>query len=130
MIKVRVGQVWKSDAGTEVEVESIIKSRGNIFYKHPKFDYVLAAHVGNFRISYAFAPQNDLEWLAVNESEWDGNGAYPLIVTLGGTANYTDSNNKYGPSFTRQQWQNMRYYLGLDKKPHYKLINGQWSEMK
>lgn len=73
-----------------------------------------------------FVPQNDLEWLAVNLDKWycaadylrNGSGA-PFIC-----------NADHPDAISRDQHRNERYRLGLDTKPRYKLINGQWSETK
>ena len=74
----------------------------------------------------AFVPQNDLEWLAVNVDKWycaadylrKGSGV-PFIC-----------NADHPDAISREQHRNERYRLGLDTKPHYEFINGQWGETK
>jgi len=135
MIKVRVGQIWTSEGETEVKIESYNKKTGNVYYIHPLFSHVLAAHIGNFFISYSFVPQNNLEWLSVKVSDWSRSMRGKGFMARGGcnTVIYSDADNGVDcpqERYTLSQWQNMRYHLGLDKKPHYEFINGQWSETK
>lgn len=79
---------------------------------------------------WKFIPQNDLEWLAVHVEKWNGHQYEGIVddslLSRVGIDNWSFTDVGH----TREQWQNMRYYLGLDKKPHYEFINGQWSETK
>jgi hypothetical protein len=72
-------------------------------------------------------PQNDLEWLAVNEPEWCDRKQFNFIRKgeLFGAVYHVDNNHQFR-WYSRNEWQNMRYYLGLDKKPHYRLVKGEW----
>jgi hypothetical protein len=135
MIKVRVGQVWECasddipsrNIGEKVEIETvngdyvIVESR--IFIK-----------INNLISCYKFIPQNDLEKLAVTETQWFHSDCDWVRLDEYDRPMYTSDIdhplNKNKHYTHRSEWRNMRYYLGLDKKPHYKFINGQWSEMK
>ena len=79
--------------------------------------------------------KNDLEWLAVNLTVWKSIFDGMRVFKQGSEASFTSHDDGHrcmqgAEAYTRQQWQNMRYRLGLDTKPHYKLINGQWSGTK
>jgi len=67
-----------------------------------------------------FVPQNDLEWLAINEPEWFHNDC-THIRRNGESVMYTDCPRRkvlaHHNWVDRQRWQNMRYELGLDDKP-------------
>jgi len=129
MIKVRVGQVW--DNGNDKVTLGIYRG-GLLRFRNPRFESQQRMTLDAFYEKHEFIPQTDLEWLAVNVDKWDGDeyryvwkrsemerGFDFLIVPL-----------SFAECYSRQQWQNMRYHLGLDKKPHYEFFNGQWSETK
>ncbi len=77
-----------------------------------------------------FIPQNDLEWLAANHPMW---GDFDVIrkdteglIRFHNTSHPMFNKDSY-EWYNRQQWQNMRYKLGLDKKPH---VSGEeWANM-
>lgn len=124
--KPMVGQTWHCSAN-EVDVIAMhfIKN-GNMEWSDGENSDLEWTHE-----FMTFVPQNDLEWLAVNVDKWDCDK--PLIRTNGTLKGYNFQSINACPGvncYTRHQWQNMRYRLGLDTKPHYKLINGQWSETK
>lgn len=127
MIKVRVGQTWGA-RGAINPIMSIKAVEGTRV--HYSFGNHHASHgncsVANLHDQADFIPNNDLEWLACNLDEWycaashlrNGSGA-PFICE-----------ESHPDAINRDQWQNMRYYLYLDTKPHYEFFNGQWSETK
>ena len=105
MIKVRVGQVWTCSEGESTVLS--VDDMGTCYWSKTKFDYSSPTQMKNWH----FVPQNDLEWLAVNEDEW----CETIRFNAPGDG-----------CCSRKQWQNMRYHLGLDKKPHYRLTGGEW----
>ena len=110
-VKPQVGQKW--DIYTPdinlgiVEIKSIDGDKA-------KLTNNMVVSVSGIRESCEFIPQNDLEWLAVNVDLWTWDRCGRLSRYLGGYAFSAVSDIKN--SYTRRQWQNMRYYLGLDKK--------------
>lgn len=90
------GQVWECNCCEE----KIKVTEGNIS--------IISAR------QYTLIPQNDLEWLAVNVDEWRYNDC-PYVRKLSNTPFYNC--DKRETSYTRQQWQNMRYELRLDERP-------------
>jgi len=117
MIKVRAGQVWeciKQTACTDVGCERKVTST----YGH-KVSFTGSLFSNNIHEFYKFIPQNDLEWLAVN--------VYKFPTGILNYSFWDAENIDHGiENTTFQQWQNMRYHLGLDVKPHYRLIGGEW----
>lgn len=72
---------------------------------------------------------NDLEWLAVNyNSNAAKSNGYTSALRLGD--NYIAQPDGTVGSHGIESIIVMRYHLGLDKKPHYEFISGQWSETK
>jgi hypothetical protein len=120
MIKIRAGQIWEFKSGAlnynkgdrlriwDLYNEGYYDAKP-INIVDPSDSYSVSSKFLNE--CFNFIPQNDLEFLAVNTRVWTHGCA-----------------EMHG--IKRQQWQNMRYYLGKDKKPHYEFINGQWSETK
>ncbi len=125
--KLKVGQIWR-ETGLEVNVKSFEPNRGIWWWSDGA-----QCKQGYADKHMEFVPQNDLEWLAVNEPEWfhgdcryvrrdDSRAMYCDDLGIG-----IDNNYIY---YTQEQHRNERYRLGLDTKPHYEFINGQWSETK
>ncbi len=117
-IKVRAGQVWRINVtGTDFVVEEINKY--DVIWKCNSYTPLDELHE-----NFIFIPQNDLERAAMtSEFPEDHNFCY--------FSNHIDnklkfSKAKFKQAIPRYQWQNMRHYLGLDKKPHYKLIDKEW----
>ena len=137
MIKVRAGQVWEFESGASNYLKGdrlrvMNLDRAGTFHdaipiniERPYSIYSVSSKFLNE--CFVFIPQSDLEWLAVNVSKWNENHKAIHIVAhksvFGCPPHFRDA-------YTKQQWQSMRYYLGLDKKPHCEFINGQWSETK
>ena len=126
-VKPQVGQVWEEDDVSEGQ-ETIhhIDEVGNVYWCENRNVFSNKEQMRHWE----FVPQNDLEWLAVNECAWDGDNEYPLI--------YRDDYHDHDQvdyctldaemeSYTRQQWQNMRYKLGLDEKP--RVSAEKWAQM-
>jgi hypothetical protein len=71
---------------------------------------------------FEFIPQNDLEYLAVNCAKWINERGFGFISR--NKPQRADQWNDFGFSvgsgssgyYTRQQWQNTRYELGLDER--------------
>ena len=128
-IKPMVGQIWKRSR-TNTNVSDVVKGECvtilGVYDDLVSYGEYTALPSYRFAEEFYFIPQNDLEWLAVNLDKWycaadylrNGSGA-PFICD----ADHPDA-------ISREQHRNERYRLGLDTKPHYKLINGQWSETK
>lgn len=112
-IKVRTGQIWEPSPGYARRVESV--------------DDIDVYWVGNsytplseLNENFTFVPQSDLEEIAIKLDKWYCASRFLRI--------------KEGVPFTCDEhddgaihifaWRDMRYYLGLDEKPHYKLIDG------
>jgi len=132
--KPMVGQTWHCSAN-EVDVIAMhfIKN-GNMEWSDGENSDLEWTHK-----FMTFIPQNDLEWLAVNRSRYPTSTIYSgdiyvkVYMSTGNiqtTGFSPDSGLNDGYDICREQWQSERYRLGLDTKPHYKLINGQWSETK
>ena len=126
MIKVRVGQVWHCN-GFNKDVEMMYYHGNGLIEWSDGFTSTADWAHSNMR----FIPQNDLEWLAVKLDEWksifDGMRAFKKVDIVSYTSHDEGHDCMKGSTpYTKQQWQNMRYHLGLDTKPHYKMINGEW----
>lgn len=109
MIKLIAGQMWASN-NSQDEFTLNIGANGLIHGKS-KLGGIYNWNKTDFHRCFKFIPQNDLEWLAVNEDEW----CETIRFNVPGDG-----------CCSRKQWQNMRYHLGLDKKPHYRLTGGDW----
>ena len=62
-----------------------------------------------------FIPANDLEWLAVNEVVWVGDSQ--VLLSKQWNASSYDYRIDFAIQYTKQQWQECRYKLGLDDRP-------------
>lgn len=124
MIKVRAGQIWLSHAG---ERHEIIKPIALSLRVHVQRCYDLcnfAVHIDSLRDDFTFVPQNDLEFAAINLDKWYF-AADHIHIKNGALFICDESMDR---AISRSEWQAMRYHLGLDTKPHYRFINGQWSK--
>ena len=125
------GQIWKRRTlDGEKSFEITYADDNFVRVKNPRRKRMIPIH--RFLNFHAFIPQNDLEWLAVNVDEWPEVDDL-LLIKSGGGAIFIEAESVIGvPAghFEFYQHRNERYRLGLDTKPHYKLINGQWSETK
>lgn len=128
-VKPAVGQVWRR-VRTDTNVTSVIKGADVVIQSVVEDAIVFRRHSAlpcrRFLEEFYFIPQNDLEWLAVNLDKWYCAADY----LRNGSGTPFICNADHSDAIKREQWQNMRYQLGLDTKPHYKLNNGQWSETK
>ena len=116
MIKVRVGQVWNSiDTGRDLHID---------------IDSIEYCDDINTDSYFVFFPQNDLEKLAINETEWFHSDCDFVRLDEFDRPMYTsDIDHPLNENYyywRRQEWQNMRYHLGLDEKPHYRQVKGEW----
>jgi len=121
MIKVRAGQVWEGNHSKAAWQINFINDDDWISYGQGSY-VASPMPKWQFITSFKFIPQNDLEFAAVTLNEW----YFPcdhLRVEDGVLfhASATDSG-----AIHRQQWQNMRYHLGQDTKPHCRLVKGEW----
>ena len=131
MIKVRAGQVWEFESGASNYLKGdrlrvMNLDRAGTFHdakpiniERPSAIYSVSSKFLNE--CFNFIPQSDLEWLAVKVSEWSRSMSSKAFIARGGcnTVIYSDDDNGVDYPQTRHtlgQWQNMRYYLGLDKK--------------
>jgi len=129
-VKVRAGQIWECNVGIG-SYEPVDRLRIGDKSVHFNVCYAINFDRGANSIkasdkflseNFTFIPQNSIEWMAVNLDEWycasdylrNGSGS-PFICT-----------EVHHDAVHINEWQNMRYYLGLDKKPHCKLIDGEW----
>lgn len=118
-VKPQVGQVWKFIAtGNARRVAKVDR-------KMVEFGNNERKSISSFLWDMEFAPQNDLEWLAVNVDKWVKNNF--VYRASGYDCGYGFLDNHASITYTRQQWQNMRYKLGLDVKP--RISAKQWAEM-
>jgi len=119
-VKVKVGQVWKenqtgNDYVIDINPEGWISGQGKTFGFGGYSEFAILQE-------FTFQPQNDLEWLAVNVDKWRCDSLKFISRDDGCACFYVDDCNlqflrKYN-FYTRDQWQNMRYELGLDDKKH------------
>lgn len=136
MIKARVGQTWKCSVSGGGYNESDLITLGSPGETDPLYFRVLPIGydpkylkqwISQFYLnsSFEFQPQNDLEWLALQLDKWYFAGNY---IYKGNNMPMQSSviGKGFSNVYTREQWQNMRYHLGLDEKPHCKLIGGEW----
>ena len=106
--KPKYGQFWASIKTSKKLSILLITPDGCVHFSD---DSVITMRV--IHKEYKFIPQNDLEWLAVNVDSWYFSSKYigkildaPFMVT-----------HPQDGAYTREQWQNARYELGLDDKP-------------
>lgn len=127
-VKVKVGQVWEcvkdslwvTNYGDKAKISKV--GNNNVYYN----DSLMSAKA--FDRCFKFIPQNDLEWLAVKLDKWGGrNTQYAIRKDNDRVVYGIGSHQKPGEHYM-DEWQSMRYSLGLDTKPHYKLIGGQWTK--
>jgi len=103
-VKPMAGQVWEVSPLCTRTVESV--DDVDVYWVDNSYTPLCELHE-NFK----FLPRTDLEWLAVNY-EWS-NDEIKSILKCGGLTGECDHAD-FG-YVTRQQWQNMRYELGLDE---------------
>lgn len=135
-VKPQVGQVWENTKQTElVDTIAFVDERGNVYWSEDWNEedgvdcgvYSTPAQMNSF---WEFIPQNDLEWLAVNVEAWEFEGCNLIVPDEYREFCAIDVDSKYCSKFqcyTHQQWQNMRYKLGLDEKPW--ISGSDWAEM-
>ena len=108
-VKPQAGQVFKCvefGAGQMLKGTEIKISKRDI---HGQLSGVIGSSLGNVFLSddylsdyFEFVPANDLEWMAVNSYPWN-----PVIT----------GRRCGGDHYSKQQWQECRYKLGLDDRP-------------
>ena len=104
----KAGQIWVNNStGFPYPIDE-----ANIDYTDPD----------NLHKHFTFQPQSDLEWLAVNCDKWIDERGFDFIIRdksqksdywSGFRFTEKTGGNEY---YTSQQWQNMRYELGLDER--------------
>ena len=131
-IKVRAGQVWEFKSGAPNykngdRLRIMDLDRGGRFHDAKPMNIEDPAGIhsvtpGFLNAFFAFIPQGKVEWMAVNLDEWYCASDY----LRNGSGSPFTCTEVHHDAVHINEWQNMRYYLGLDKKPHYKLIDGEW----
>ena len=122
-VKPMVGQVWKSTipvgtiiSGELVSIENV-NNEDDIIGIYNQAMHFSSIDFGTIERCFEFISQNDLEWLAVNVDTWDSEKKF--IRTYDGMNKHNFCTIETYPKvnyYTRQQWQNKRYELGLDEK--------------
>lgn len=125
-VKVKRGQKWsnENDKAREVTIADAIDG----CVKYIQYPMVFSMHLNQFVEHFKFIPQNDLEWLAVNEPEWFHGDCNWIRRDKTNNTMYTDEpNNELNKQYTYYHWsqlQNMRHELGLDDKPNRSIYLG------
>lgn len=123
MIKVRSGQVWASN-NSKNEFTLNVGANGLIHGKS-KLGGIYNWDKSDFHRNFKFIPQNDLEWLAVKVESLGSN--IKFIARRGSEYLIFEAEPEHTPGvYTSQHHQRVRYHLGLDKKPHYRQVKGEW----
>jgi len=122
-IKVRAGQVSECDVIGGPSIREVRKVICNDPY-HDDVFFECANHMTTSDLCSCgkFIPQNDLEELAIKLDKWYCASRFLRIKQ--GVPFICDEHDE--GAIHVFAWRNMRYYLGLDKKPHYRLIDGEW----
>ncbi len=117
-VKPMVGQAW-DNSGVKMKLCEI---KNNIATFRSDFLEVIVEIDDRLYRNFTFFPQNDLEWLAVNVDAFPD---YSKYISKGlNVSRYLKSGLEHlvidgifegDQHYTRQQWQNMRYELGLDE---------------
>ena len=118
--KPMVGQTWnitKPFAGGVQTIDSIIGDEIHLANACP-------VSVGELHRWAKFVPQNDLEWLACNVDNWGSE--YPDYNFVSRYFGWSFHKQMATNRYTRKQWQNTRYKLGLDDKP--RISAKRWAE--
>ena len=107
-VKPTVGQVWEISPG-RTETARLV----NDFDVHwVNRGY---ATLSELHENFTFIPQNDLEWLAIDSDAWKLNCKF--IFNHNDYSNFcSDETKVVHDCYTRQQWQDKRYELGLDER--------------
>ena len=130
-IKVRAGQVWIGN-GSKPTITRFIKGEkikvDRVDQLHIEYNLYFRLPTYIFYSIFDFSPQNDLEWLACDITKWMWPNHNSISRRFDGLCKCQLNKSESTGDYTRHQWQNMRYYLGLDEKPHCKLIDGEWVE--
>ena len=115
-VKPAVGQIW-TNGNNEVTFGVCID--GLLGFRNPRFESQQRMPLDAFYKKHTFVPQNDLEWLAVNCDKWLSifGQIFRTFIDEDSFGHCDDSVYLIVPRYTREQWQNMRYQLGLDDKP-------------
>ncbi len=131
-VKPKAGQVWQSKSELDFEglprgeFKIIEVNHSAILIKLLKFDYIITVDARTFYSGYEFTPIGDLEWLAVNVDKWkEGADFLSKESQLGDCGQHIFFEGEFWKSkelamedaVIREQWQNMRYELGLDGIP-------------
>jgi len=125
-VKPMAGQVWEFlipeghyEAGNKIKLISLSRSKKWFLCKPINFKsnaIEISVSVEFLHLNFTFIPQTDLEWLACNFNSWTTD---LLFIWKKGNVCYATIDPKVVVSdcYTRQQWQDKRYELGLDEKP-------------
>lgn len=122
-VKPQVGQVWNIGGHIDRDERSVIEIDSNDVWWSGSSYTPLADF---FSEGFEFIPQNDLEWLAVNDviaPSWAKFAYYSNHIDR--TPKFSEIKFKDGKA--QCEIQNMRYKLGLDKKP--RISGKQWAQM-
>jgi hypothetical protein len=112
--KPMAGQTWRGNRCVHNSEVIIDPSKdGLVHYGQGKHD---ATTVSHFTTMFTFVPKNDLEWLACNVDNWGSE--YPDYSFVSRYFGWSFHKQMATNRYTRKQWQNTRYKLGLDDKPH------------
>lgn len=122
-VKPQAGQVWNLGGHIDRDERAVIEiSDGAVWWSGNSYTPMIDFYDEDFE----FVPQNDLEWLAVNDV------IVPSWAKFAYYSNHIDrepkfSEVKFKDGKTQREIQNMRHKLGMDKKPW---VSGrQWAQM-
>lgn len=117
-VKPMVGQVWENNDNDYI-VKAIMLGICNkgvrVVCDEIRANFIVN---GGFTDVFTFIPQNDLEWLAVKVDKWAVPSSNFIARAPSDCVDYSApclSLNYPQKKYTRQQWQNKRYELGLDE---------------
>jgi hypothetical protein len=118
-VKSMAGQVWN---GINAADPVVIRSATDGHVQYNRGMCVFTMPCSQFVEQFEFQPQNDLEWLACKVAKW--NDEYTHVFTDLNKTGVSWCNSgvqvildDWIREYTRQQWQNKRYELGLDGRP-------------
>jgi len=121
-VKPKMGQVWENN-GNEYTAKQALDGFVNMWA--PQISAKLGIKIDDgFYSVFKFIPQNDLEWLAVNEPVWKADHFVVIRKDSDWGTMYHRALNSSLEWYIRQQWQDKRYELGLDTEPKSKTYTG------
>ncbi len=113
MIKPASGQVWESES-TTITLMNKSETKNWDFWnsRNENGGAIHPIHEKALHDYYKFVPQTDLEWLAVNLNKW-GHDGFNCVELDNKQLCYVNKSKR--ETITKQQWQQKRIELGLDK---------------